>query len=104
MQTTRRSFAAAAAAAPMVLAQNRAMGRTDTARADLALIVVDVQVGFIPGGNLPVPKGDEVVPLINRLAARYRNVLLTQDWHPADHMSFASQHPGKKPFETVQMP
>lgn len=104
MPTTRRTLVAAAAAAPTLLAARPAMSRPDTTRPDLALIVVDVQVGFIPGGNLPVPKGDEVVPLINRLAARYRNVLLTQDWHPADHLSFASQHPGRKPFETVQMP
>ncbi len=65
------------------------------------LIVVDVQNDFCPGGALPVPRGDEVVPIINRVAARFRNVVLTQDWHPAGHFSFASTHPGKKPFETI---
>ena len=68
------------------------------------LIVVDVQNDFCPGGALAVPKGDEVVPVINRLAARFDNVVLTQDWHPRDHASFASSHPGKKPFETINLP
>jgi nicotinamidase/pyrazinamidase len=68
------------------------------------LIVVDVQNDFCPGGALAVPKGDEVVPLINRLAARFDNVVLTQDWHPRGHASFASSHPGKKPFETIELP
>ncbi|MGH8690633.1 MAG: isochorismatase family protein, partial [Burkholderiales bacterium] len=67
---------------------------------DACLIVVDVQNDFCPGGALAVPKGDEVVPVINRLAARFDNVVLTQDWHPRGHASFASSHPGKKPFET----
>ena len=65
------------------------------------LIVIDAQNDFCPGGALAVPRGDEVVPIINRLAARFRNVVLTQDWHPAGHFSFAPTHPGKKPFETV---
>jgi nicotinamidase/pyrazinamidase len=68
------------------------------------LIVVDVQNDFCPGGNLAVPKGDEVVPLINRLARCFPHVLLTQDWHPPGHKSFASSHPGKQPFETTDMP
>ena len=68
------------------------------------LIVVDVQNDFCPGGALAVPKGDEVVPIINRIAARFDNVVLTQDWHPRDHASFASSHPGKKPFETIELP
>jgi nicotinamidase/pyrazinamidase len=67
------------------------------------LIVVDVQNDFMPGGALAVPKGDEVVPVINRLAARFENVVLTQDWHPRAHASFASSHPGKKPFETIRL-
>jgi len=62
-----------------------------------------VQYDFLPGGALAVPKGDEVVPLINRLAARFRNVVLTQDWHPRDHVSFASVHPGRQPFETLRL-
>jgi nicotinamidase/pyrazinamidase len=62
-----------------------------------------VQNDFVPGGALAVPKGDEVVPLINRLAAGFANIVLTQDWHPRDHVSFASAHPGKKPFETITL-
>ncbi|WP_439577533.1 nicotinamidase [Elioraea sp.] len=103
MPTTRRVVAAAAAAAPVVLASN-SVAATEKPGADTALIVVDVQVGFLPGGNLAVPKGDEVVPIINDLARRYFNVVLTQDWHTPGHLSFASSHPGRKPFETVQMP
>ena len=57
----------------------------------------------MPGGALAVPNGDEVVPLINRLAARFQNVVLTQDWHPQDHVSFASSHPGRQPFETIKL-
>jgi nicotinamidase/pyrazinamidase len=69
-----------------------------------ALIVVDVQNDFCPGGALAVPRGDEVVPAINRLAGKFRNVVLTQDWHPHGHLSFASAHPGKSPFETITAP
>ena len=67
------------------------------------LVVVDMQYDFLPGGSLAVSGGDEIVPLINRLATRFTNVVLTQDWHPKDHISFASQHPGKAPFETVEL-
>ena len=70
---------------------------------DTALIVVDVQNDFCPGGALAVPNGDEVVEPINRMIERYDNVLLTQDWHPAGHSSFASSHPGKNAFESVAM-
>jgi nicotinamidase/pyrazinamidase len=69
-----------------------------------ALIVVDVQNGFMPGGGLPVPRGDEVVPVINALAAKFANVVLTQDWHPAGHASFASSHAGKNPYDMMKMP
>ena len=62
------------------------------------LLVVDAQNDFMPGGALAVPGGDEVVPAINRLAARFENVVLTKDWHPRGHASFASSHPGTKPF------
>ncbi|QCK85752.1 bifunctional nicotinamidase/pyrazinamidase [Phreatobacter aquaticus] len=68
------------------------------------LIVVDVQNDFCPGGRLAVGKGDEVVPVINAMAKRFQNVVLTQDWHPEGHSSFATSHPGKKPFELIQMP
>jgi nicotinamidase/pyrazinamidase len=67
------------------------------------LLVVDVQNDFCPGGNLAVPHGDEVVPVINQLAARFAHVILTQDWHPRGHLSFASSHPGKQPFETIEV-
>lgn len=70
---------------------------------DACLIVVDVQNDFMPGGALAVPRGDEIVPLVNRLAARFDNVVLTQDWHPQGHASFASSHPGRKPFETITL-
>ena len=69
-----------------------------------ALLVIDVQNDFCPGGALEVPGGDGIVPLVNALMARFSVVILTQDWHPADHASFASAHPGRKPFETVEMP
>lgn len=69
-----------------------------------ALIVVDVQNDFCPGGALAVSGGDEIVPVVNRLIGAFDHVVLTQDWHPAGHSSFASTHPGKNPFETVAMP
>ena len=68
-----------------------------------ALLVVDVQNDFCPEGRLAVPRGDEVVPVINRLAARFRHVVLTQDWHPPGHLSFASTHPGRKPYDTIDV-
>ena len=67
-------------------------------------VVVDMQNCFVPGGSLAVKGGDEIVPLVNRLARRFRHVVLTQDWHTSDHVSFASQHSGKKPFDTVALP
>jgi nicotinamidase/pyrazinamidase len=69
-----------------------------------ALIVVDVQKCFLPGGSLAVGKGDEVVPLVNDMAKRFQVVIVTQDWHTPGHISFASSHPGKKPFDTVKLP
>jgi nicotinamidase/pyrazinamidase len=63
-----------------------------------------VQYDFVPGGALAVPRGDQVVPLVNGLAARFANVVLTQDWHPRDHVSFATSHPGRQPFQTIQLP
>ena len=71
---------------------------------DDVLLVVDIQHGFLPGGPLPVPGGDEVIPVVNRLGPRFRHVVLTQDWHTPGHISFASSHPGKKPFETIDLP
>jgi len=68
-----------------------------------ALLVVDVQNDFLPGGALAVARGDEIVPLVNRIAQRFTIVVLTQDWHPAGHASFASSHPGAQPFETTRL-
>lgn len=68
------------------------------------LLVVDIQNDFCHGGALAVPRGDEVVPVINRVAARFPHVVLTQDWHPAGHLSFASSHPGKQPYDTIEAP
>lgn len=69
-----------------------------------ALIVIDVQNDFCPGGALAVPGGDEIVPVINEMMAGFDAVILSQDWHPSGHSSFASSHVGKAPFETTQMP
>ena len=71
---------------------------------DAVLLVIDVQNDFLPGGALAVPRGDEVIAVINRLATKFANVILTQDWHPANHVSFASHHAGRKPFETITLP
>lgn len=68
-----------------------------------ALLVVDVQRDFLPGGALAVERGDEIVPLVNRIAERFAIVVLTQDWHPAGHASFASSHPGARPFEYTRL-
>jgi len=66
------------------------------------LLVVDLQNDFCPGGALAVDRGDEIVPVINQLGRRFAHVILTQDWHPKSHISFASAHPRRKPYETVQ--
>ena len=68
------------------------------------LLVVDVQNDFIPGGALPVKEGDLIVPLVNQLATGFEHVIMTQDWHTPGHISFASSHQGKKPFETTTLP
>jgi nicotinamidase/pyrazinamidase len=77
---------------------------TDTIRIDDhdVFLVVDVQNDFCPGGNLAVPLGHEVVPLINMLAGKFAHVVLTQDWHPHGHLSFASSHSGKKEFQAIE--
>ena len=69
-----------------------------------ALLVIDVQNDFIPGGQLAVPEGDLIVPLINRLAGQFKQVVIAQDWHPAGHASFASSHPGRQPYDVIQLP
>ena len=67
------------------------------------LLIVDVQNDFCPGGALAVPDGDAVVPVINRIAPAFGQVVLAQDWHPPGHQSFASSHPGRQPFETIEV-
>jgi nicotinamidase/pyrazinamidase len=74
-----------------------------TLSAEDVLIVVDVQKDFLPGGALAVQRGDEVIAPINALARRFANVIATQDWHTQGHISFASAHPGRKPFETTRL-
>ncbi len=69
-----------------------------------ALLVIDVQNCFLPGGSLAVKEGEQVVPVINKIAKAFSNVVMTQDWHTPGHVSFASVHPGKKPFETIELP
>ncbi len=69
-----------------------------------AFLVVDVQYDFMPGGTLAVAHGDEVEPVINRLASAFSHVVLTQDWHPRSHISFAAIHAGRKPFEMMTLP
>jgi nicotinamidase/pyrazinamidase len=66
------------------------------------LLIVDVQNDFCPGGALALPEGDAIVPAVNRLAHSFAHVILTQDWHPPGHTSFASSHPGKRPFDTIE--
>src|SRR5450631_1756060 len=68
-----------------------------------ALLVIDVQNCFLPGGSLAVKDGEQVVPVINRMAKAFANVVMTQDWHTNGHISFASVHSGKKPFETIDL-
>jgi nicotinamidase/pyrazinamidase len=67
------------------------------------LLVIDLQADFMPGGALAVDGGDDIVPLVNRLASRFEHVVVTQDWHPPGHASFASSHEGAKPFETKRL-
>lgn len=67
------------------------------------LIVVDVQNDFCTGGALAVPGGEKIIPAINRIAGKFENVVLTQDWHPEDHVSFASNHPHKRPYDTIEL-
>ena len=75
----------------------------NSSSAKSALIVVDVQNCFVTGGTLAVKDGEAVVPVINAIAAGFQNIVVTQDWHPPGHASFASSHPGKKPYETTEL-
>jgi len=98
---SRRTFLASTAAIALARPAFAATVKPD---AKSALIVVDVQNCFVDGGTLPVKGGAQVVPVINKLAASFENIVVTQDWHTPGHASFASTHAGKKPFETAQMP
>lgn len=73
-------------------------------QSSVALLVIDVQNCFVDGGSLPVPSGAEVIPVINKIAPFFQNIIVTQDWHPEGHISFASTHPGAIPFEAIKLP
>ena len=104
-QFSRRKFLLAAGVAGLSASQwARAAEKSRSPGAQSVLIVVDVQNCFMPTGTLPVNKGDEIVPIINRLARSFQNVVITQDWHHPQHVSFASQHPASKPFEVITLP
>jgi len=77
--------------------------RMSGAPRDRALLLVDVQNDFCPAGSLAVERGDEVVAVINRISPAFTRVVATQDWHPRDHLSFASNHPGRRPLETIEV-
>jgi nicotinamidase/pyrazinamidase len=97
-----RSLACAALCAALPESRSRAAGGLTHDRRS-ALLIVDVQNCFVAGGSLPVPHGEDVVPVINRLAAAFTNIVVTQDWHSPGHVSFASSHPGKKPYDSVRL-
>jgi nicotinamidase/pyrazinamidase len=96
---------AGAVLAPMIVGAERAFA-AGAIKPDgkSALVVVDVQNCFLPGGSLAVKDGDQVIPVINKIAGAFDNVILTQDWHTPGHISFASSHAGKKPFDIVHLP
>ncbi len=98
-------MASVAAAVGLVATSAVAQGQRFTVNASTdVLIVVDVQNDFLPGGALAVPKGDEIIKPINDLADRFLHVVMTQDWHPEKHISFASSHKGRKPFDVIDLP
>ena len=106
-RTLLKALSSAAALAAVGFAAPRAVAAVAAAKltpdAKSALIVVDVQNCFVTGGTLPVKDGEAVVPVINKLAASFGNIVVTQDWHTPGHASFASTYPGKKPFETTKL-
>ena len=111
MKTINRRHAltaiATAFASPALLAKPGTKASAQDANVTItptdALLVIDVQNCFLPGGSLAVNDGQAVIPVINAVAKRFQNIVLTQDWHTADHVSFASQHAGKKPFEAIDL-
>ena len=110
MRHDRRAFLGMAAAGLAAAAMTGRAGRAAAQSAKIkpgaqdVLLVIDVQNCFTPGGSLAVKDGDAIVPLINKLAGGFEHVVLTQDWHTPGHVSFASSHAGKKPFETTSLP
>src|SRR4051812_14772515 len=102
----RRRVLAGLSVAGFAAVSGRAASAADTIKPDdtAVLLVIDVQNCFLPGGSLAVKDGEQVVPIINRIAKGFANVVLTQDWHTSGHVSFASAHQGKKAFETVSLP
>ncbi len=104
MRNRRQTLAALGSLAVTAIASRPARAAASLKIDDAsALLVIDVQNCFLPGGSLAVKDGDQVVPVINRLAKGFTNVVMTQDWHTVGHVSFASSHPGKKPFETIDL-
>ena len=104
MKMQRRQFVQGVGAAGLLsIAGARAVAATIKPDAKSALLVIDVQNCFVTGGTLPVKGGEEVVPIINKLAGAFETVVVTQDWHTPGHASFASSHAGKKPFETTKL-
>ena len=101
--STRRTRLKARDSTDLMAATGHGFAAKITPDANSALIVVDVQNGFVTGGALAVKDGEAVVPVINKISAGFQNIVVTQDWHPAGHVSFASSHPGKKPFETTEL-
>src|SRR5438477_1883897 len=105
MDHTRRAFFQIAAGGLVLAAGSRAFAQAKIKPGPQdVLLVVDVQNCFTPGGSLAVNDGDKIIPIINRLAPAFEHVVLTQDWHTPGHVSFASSHAGKKPFETTSLP
>jgi nicotinamidase/pyrazinamidase len=103
MLDRRRIVAGLGTAAIATIASNKLWAVSIKPDEASALLVIDVQNCFLPGGSLAVKDGEQVVPIINRIAKGFANVVMTQDWHTAGHVSFASTHAGKKPFETVDL-
>jgi nicotinamidase/pyrazinamidase len=101
----RRQIFAGLGAIAIATVTSRSLRAAETIKVDdaSALLVIDVQNCFLPGGSLAVKDGDQVIPVINRLAKGFANVVLTQDWHTAGHISFASSHAGKQPFEVIDL-
>src|ERR1700680_3010642 len=105
MRNRRQTLFTALGSLVMTAAASRPLWAAGSIKIDdaSALLVIDVQNCFLPGGSLAVKDGDQVVPVINRLAKSFENVVMTQDWHTAHHISFASSHEGKKPFEVIKL-